>query len=157
MNKIIKYCKELVQTNASPASIALGFAMGTFIAILPTPGFGIFIGLFLAIIFKRINKIGLIAAFSIWNPLLLLPTYWVCYLLGDLIFQPDPMLKFDIEIVNQIYHYSGKFLIGNFFIALTVAALSYYLVFYIVSLHRERKSWKGIFNFFWINQFNKAK
>lgn len=157
MNKIIRYCRKLLQTNASPESISLGFAVGTLIAILPTPGFGIFIGLFLAILFKKINKIGLVAAFSVWNPLLLLPAYWFSYLIGDLVFQPDPAIKFASEYINQVYHNSGKFLVGNCFLAIITASMSYYAIFYLIISYKEKKSLKKIFNFYWFNQFSKVK
>lgn len=149
MEKIIRTWKNLANTNASPSSIALGFAIGTLIAILPTPGFGIFIGFFLAILFKNINKLGVIVAFSIWNPLILIPTYWICYLLGDIVFTPDPRLHFNYELANQIYHHSGKFLIGNFFIAISTSLISYYTIFYLISLRKERKSLKKSFKLFY--------
>lgn len=157
MNKIFKLCKSLIETNASPSSIALGFATGTLIAILPTPGFGIFIALFLAIIFKKINKIGIIAAFSVWNPLILVPTYWLCYLLGDSVFTPDPGLHFHYELANQIYHHSGKFLVGNFFIATFTAFISYYIVFHLISLRKEKVTFKNVSKFYSFSQIYKIK
>lgn len=157
MKKIIIICKNLAESNATPSSIALGFATGTLIAILPTPGFGIFIALLLALIFKNINKIGIIAAFSVWNPLILVPTYWLCYLLGDSVFTPDPSLHFDYELINQIYHHSGKFLIGNFFIAFSGALISYYGVFYFISLRKDKSISKKTFKLYWANQIYKLK
>lgn len=139
MNKIKKIYSDLITTRASPESLALGFATGTFIAILPTPGFGIFIGLFLALLFKKINKLGIIVAFSVWNPFLLIPVYWLSYMLGDLLFIPDPNIHFTYEMANEIYHYSGKFIIGNLFIATSVALISYYTVYQLLCLRQTRK------------------
>lgn len=157
MNKLIEYLQNLLKAQASTQSVALGFAVGTLIALLPTPGFGIFIGLFLAILFKKINKIGIVAAFSVWNPLMVIPAYWVSYLLGDLVFQPDPNMKFDLEIATQVYHTSGKFLVGNFFIAVLTAILSYYAIFRLITLYKKKKSIKKTFNLFWLNQFYRVK
>lgn len=157
MNKIIRIYKSLAESNAAPNSIALGFATGTLIAILPTPGFGIFIALLLALIFKNINKIGIIAAFSVWNPFILVPTYWLCYVLGDSVFTPDPSLHFDYELINQIYHHSGKFLIGNFFIAFLGAFISYYSVLYFISLRKGKNISIKTFKLYWISQMYKLK
>lgn len=157
MKKIVRLCKGLAESNAAPSSIALGFATGTLIAILPTPGFGIFIALLLAFIFKNINKIGVIAAFSVWNPLILVPTYWLCYVLGDSVFTPDPSIHFNYALINQIYHHSGKFLIGNLFIALLGAFVSYYCVLYFISLRKSKSTFIKTFKLYWNNQIYKLK
>ncbi len=157
MKNILNYLKKLIKTEASPASVALGFATGTFVAILPTPGFGIFVALFLAFLFKKINKAGILVAFSIWNPLVLVPTYWFCYYLGDLVFEPNPSIHFSYEILNQVYHYSGKFLIGNGFVAVVASSLCYYVVFTLLSLHKEKKDFKKMFRLYRLDQFYKVK
>lgn len=159
MNKIKKLYKDLINTQASPESLALGFATGTLIAILPTPGFGIFIGLFLALLFKKINKLSLIIAFSVWNPFLLIPVYGLCYLLGDLLFTPDPNIRFTYQLFNEIYHYSGKFIVGNLLIATSGALISYYLVYQLICLRQDRKGTETgkVFKMIWFTRFYKVK
>lgn len=39
--KIMHHFHEALRIKKSPHSIALGFGIGTFIGILPTPGFGV--------------------------------------------------------------------------------------------------------------------
>ena len=58
--KFKKRLEEVLEIKTSPHSIAAGFAIGTFIAILPTFGLGLFIGIILLFIFKRISKISML-------------------------------------------------------------------------------------------------
>ncbi len=157
MNKIKKLYADLINTQASPESLALGFAIGTLIAILPTPGFGIFVALFVSFLYKKINRLGIIVAFSIWNPVVLIPVYWLCYILGDMMFTPNPDIRFAYELLNEVYHYSGKFMIGNLLIAVSVSLTSYYLVYQLLYLRNHRKEANKAFKMVWFTQFYKVK
>lgn len=138
-SKLIGYHNEILKSNSSAESIAMGFSLATLIAILPTPGFGIFLALFIALFFKKINKIAIVASFAIWNPLALAPVYWFSYALGDALYQPDPSMHFDLAIFNELYHYSGKFILGNATIAITFAILGYLLVFSLAQNYLRKK------------------
>lgn len=157
MQKIRKIYRDLISTQASPESMALGFATGTLIAILPTPGFGIFVGLFFAMLFKNIHKLGVIIAFTLWNPFVLIPVYWLCYMLGDLLFTPNPNIHFTYQLVNEIYHYSGKFMIGNLLIAFPAAIASYYAVYHLLRCRQHRKVTRKPWKMIWFTQFYKVK
>lgn len=138
-SKIIGYHDDMLKSNSSAESIAMGFSLATLIAILPTPGFGIFLSLFIALFFKKINKVAIVASFAIWNPLVLAPVYWLSYILGDVLYQPDPSMHFDLAIFNQLYHYSGKFILGNATIAITFAILGYLFVFTLAQNYLRKK------------------
>lgn len=43
--KIKEHFQEIIRTKPSPHAIALGFTIGTFISILPTPGLNFALGL----------------------------------------------------------------------------------------------------------------
>jgi len=138
-SKLKEYLEDILKTNSSPESIAMGFSLATLIAILPTPGFGIFIALFIALIFKKINKVAIMAAFVVWNPLVLAPLYWLSYMLGDLFYKPDPSMQFDIAIFNQLYHYSGKFILGNATLASIFAFASYFITYALAQQYLRKK------------------
>lgn len=138
-HKFINYSKEILKNNGNPESIAMGFSLGTLIAILPTPGFGLFLALFIALFFKKINKIAIIASFTLWNPLVLAPIYWFSYVLGDFFYTPDPSIKFDLAIFDHLYHYSGKFILGNATIALIMSTLGYVVIYTLVQKYLRKQ------------------
>ena len=70
---------ELTKIHTSPHSIAVGFALGTFIAILPIPGFHILLALLIVFIYENINKVALFAAFIVWNPFMLPFVYYLSF------------------------------------------------------------------------------
>ncbi len=135
---LVRQFKAIMKSNSSPESMAMGFSLGTLIVILPTPGFGIFIALFIALLFKKINKVAILASFTLWNPIIIAPIYWLSFELGNLIFRPDPSIKFDLAILDQLYHYSGKFMLGNVMIAIFMSIISYMAV-YLLAVKYLRK------------------
>ena len=104
IEKLKKFLKhhfhEIVKIKKSPQEIALGFAIGSFIVLLPTPGFSILIGLLIMLLFTRINKFSLFAAMAVWNPLTLVPIYWLSYRIGDILFGALPVIKYDVVILD---------------------------------------------------------
>ena len=132
MLKIFKATKihllKILEIKSSPHSIALGFAVGTFIALLPTFGFGAFIGLFLLLIFENMNKVSLLSAFVIWNPLILAPIYYLSYRFGILLCGGVVADKLSFRIQDLLYSFSRTFLIGNFIISLSISILCYFLI-----------------------------
>ena len=138
--EIIKRFKEVLKSNSSPESVSMGFSLGTLIAILPTPGFGIFIALFIAIFLKKLNKVAIVASFTFWNPIIVAPLYWLSYELGSMFFKPNPSTHFDLAIFDQLYHYSGKFILGNAMIAILMSFISYLIVYYLVVKYMKKRN-----------------
>jgi uncharacterized protein (DUF2062 family) len=131
--------KEVAQVKRSPHSIALGFAVGTLISILPTPGFNILLGLLVVLIYSRINKFSLFGSMAFWNPLTLFPIYLASYKIGDLLFSSAPVIKYDVVILDHIYNYSRRYLVGNAILAVSIAFVSYVLVWLIATSVRKRR------------------
>ena len=96
-DQIKAYFKEIAETKTTPHSIAGGFALGSFIALLPTMGLGIFIGMMLLLVFTKVNKISMFIAFAIWNPLVLLFLYPIEFTIGNAILSNIPSTEFRIE------------------------------------------------------------
>lgn len=138
--KIRKHFQEVIELKTSPYKIALGFAIGTAIAILPTLGLGIFIGIFLVLIFKKLNKLSLFVAFAFWNPILLIFTTALSYGIGDWLFSDLPVLNLKFELLNQVFILTRRFLIGNLIVTIFFTFLSYSIVFYLVKSYYKRNS-----------------
>ncbi|SMD33925.1 hypothetical protein SAMN04488029_1742 [Reichenbachiella faecimaris] len=126
--KLKRHFLEVLRTKTSDHSVAMGFAVGSFVAILPTPGISFLIGIGIVAIFKTINKYALFLAMVVWNIWTLAPIYWASYEIGEAIFGDVEKVIFDIKEWDQVFDYSLRFLIGNLFLSTPIAVLSYFLV-----------------------------
>jgi uncharacterized protein (DUF2062 family) len=125
LKKLKHHFEEVVKNRHSPESLAAGFAIGTFIAILPTFGLGYLIGILVISIFTRINKISMVAAFAIWNPFILIPLYSICYSIGNAILGTVQIIEVEINTVIAVYHHTIRYLLGSFILATVISAVSY--------------------------------
>lgn len=108
--------------------VALGFSVGTFIAILPTPGINILLGVITLLIFKKLNKLSLFFAIFFWNPVIMIPIYYLSNWIGQSIFGESAKAAFKFIILNQIYNYSRRILVGLVICALFFSLLSYIII-----------------------------
>ncbi len=132
-----KHFREVIKIKKSPHSIALGFAVGTFISILPTPGFNIFIGILITLIFPQINKISLFGSMLLWNPATAAFIYPTSYKIGQFIFKDLPIIEYNITFFHKAFIFTRKFLVGNLILATTVSSLSYALVRMIAQNYQD--------------------
>lgn len=133
------HINDIIKIKTSPHSIALGFAIGAFIAILPTVGIGILLGIIIIFLFKKVSKLSLFGAMLVFNPLILAPIYYLSYQLGNLILGNAPKQEFDLSLYNMVYHLSARFLLGNVILAVVFSLLSYYIVKNIAQKYQEKK------------------
>lgn len=115
--------QEMAQTNASPQKVALAFAVGTFISILPTPGLNLALVTLLASLFKQLNRPGLLAAVAIWNAFVVAPIYALSHKVGSLV---STLLTLSFESASQ--NLAIGFLMGNLLLAVVITAVSYFIV-----------------------------
>lgn len=132
--KIKKHFQEVIATKTSSHHIALGFAIGTFIAILPTPGFNLILCFLITLVFKKVNKYSLFLAILVWNPIVQLPIYYLNYSLGEMIFRSADVITVDVTLANAIYHYTRRYIVGSAITATFLAITSYFAA-YFVSKH----------------------
>jgi uncharacterized protein (DUF2062 family) len=132
-----EHIKDVATLKGSSHSIAFGFSLGTLIAILPTFGFGIFIGLLLVLLFRKISKLALFASFIIWNPFVLLSIYPVNYIVGNAVLSNLQARVSGGGILNSLFEYSGKFLIGSVILAVITAAVSYLIIFLLIEGYKK--------------------
>ncbi|MFH1849696.1 MAG: DUF2062 domain-containing protein [archaeon] len=126
--RISAYLLEVAVIKSSPHSIALGFAVGTLIGILPTPGISFITGGIVILMFKSISKISLFAALVLFNPFVNIPFDIASYKLGNYIFQNAPVHEFTIPFLNTVYRFTRRYLVGNAIIAVLMSILSYFMV-----------------------------
>ena len=133
-----KFQQALASKN-SPQEIALGFAVGTAIAILPTFGLGAIIGIILVLIFKKLNPVSLILAFIFWNPLLLWLSAIMSFLIGNVIFNDSSSFSFyNGNFADILWNYSAKFFLGNIILTTFLTIVSYVVVYYFISFYKDK-------------------
>ena len=135
---IKRHFLEVAKIKTSANSIAVGFALGTFISILPTPGLNILIGVLLIAIFEKINKFTLFSSILFWNTLTLTPFYILSYKIGNMIFASSKIVDYKLSYLGQIWHYSRRFIVGNFITAVTISILIYILTYYGAVLYKRK-------------------
>lgn len=126
--KLKRHFLEVLRTKTSDHSVAMGFAIGSFVAILPTPGISILIGIAIVAIFKKINKYALFLAMIVWNIWTLAPIYWASYEIGQAIFGDSEVVVWEFEQLDQVFEYTRRFMVGNLFLSIPISVLSYFLV-----------------------------
>ena len=122
IKRIRKFIYWLWKQEGSPSQRALGFGLGIFSGCFPFFGFQIFMGVFLAKIFKG-NRI--LAAVGTWisNPFTYIPLYYFNYRVGSLLFNTDKGIIDISHITNnefwsQGWHLSFRLLMGSICVGL---------------------------------------
>lgn len=77
----IGFWRKLLQLDDTPESIALGAAVGMFIAWTPTVGIQMVVVILLALVIPM-NRLAALIVIYISNPLTMIPMYYLEYLLG---------------------------------------------------------------------------
>ena len=87
-----QWFRAILMLDDSSHRIALGAAIGMFVALTPTVGIQMVLVLALAVIFRplfRFNKMAALLAVYVSNPLTVVPIYWFGYKLGTIYFPGD--------------------------------------------------------------------
>lgn len=116
--------QELTQLNASPHNIALAFAVGTFISVLPIPGIDLALITLLASLFKQLNRAGMLAAAAVWNTFVVAPIYVLSHKVGSVLTASLPIIPQQQENPNFFF----GFLVGNVLLATFITGLSFLIV-----------------------------
>ncbi len=135
--KLSNKTHQVLRTDISPNRIAGSFALGTALAILPTPGISILIGLLLSFLFKKIHTLSLALAFIVWNPFIVTPLYVLSYQIGDFFFASRPISPVNIEFANIFVAFSRRFLLGNLIVSLSFAIVSFFIIRFLVIQKRK--------------------
>ena len=87
-----RFGERILQINDTPESIALGTAVGMFIAWTPTVGLQMIIMVIVGTV-VRANRLAGIAMVYISNPLTVVPIYWLDYLVGCFVMGQEHVTK----------------------------------------------------------------
>lgn len=138
--KFQNFVSRLSQPDSTCSEVALSFSLGTLIAILPTPGFGIFVGFSLLLFFKSLNKIAMVLAISVWNPFLQIPVYLASYRLGCILLGQTATFSTEQSWITLLTDYTQAFVLGNGILGVIISLASYILILKTTQLHRRKKA-----------------
>jgi uncharacterized protein len=136
--KLKKRIKVIIETKSSPDSIAAGFAVGTFIGIVPTPGISVILGLIALFLFPRLSKYALFIAIAFWNPIVQSPLYYLSYKIGNWIFGSEEVIRFQWALLNEAYNFTRMYMVGNLILATTISIASFFLVRYFAARYQKK-------------------
>ncbi|MBU0957510.1 MAG: DUF2062 domain-containing protein [Nanoarchaeota archaeon] len=136
--KLKQHVIDVLKIKKSPHSIAMGFAVGTFLEIIPLPGITFLVGLLIVFIFKKINKISMLLAFLFWNILLTGPLYILAFQIGNMLFEPGNVVFFHYQFLDIAYNFARRVVVGAAIIGFFVAVISYFGMFYIIKWYQKK-------------------
>ena len=154
--RLIGFVQKLANENSTPHSIAIGFTLGTFIAILPTPGFGAFLALSLTLVFKKVNRLAVIVSITLWNPLLLVPLYYLSYLLGSVLLARPINPQDEISLYEMLSEYTYSFLLGNIILGVVISIVSYLGIYYLMTVFTRHQRLRKLMQLYRLNPTESA-
>lgn len=142
--KLERLWYKLVTLKSSPRKIALGFALGVFIAYTPTFGIQTVLVLSLAALL-RINPVSATVGVYVSNPLTVFPMYWLCYKVGALILQVEPLGE-NVNFSQSLLSLSktglsviGVEFVGSLVVGTVTFPLAYGLALWVVVAYRRAR------------------
>lgn len=124
----------------TPREVAVSFAVGTFITMLPTLGVGLLVFVVLAFVFDRISKLALLASVVVFNPVVKWGVYIASFALGVALLGPvegiataDVSFSSGPEIVARL-------LLGNLILAVIATVVAYVVVYRLAVAYERTKA-----------------
>lgn len=134
----------LLVMNSTPHDIALGTAIGVFIAILPLYGFHTLLVVVAAILIRSANKIAILIGTNISLPPTLPFITWAGYEIGRFLLgnnlPPLGWADFKGITLQKILHIYPTLFLGSVVLGLICSVLFYFLVFFIVKQIKQRRA-----------------
>lgn len=129
---------KLARTNDSVSEIGLGAAIGTFISVFPTFGFGTL----LVLVFSRFVKFNLVIALAtsvVSNPFTSPFFLFLSYKIGS--FVTGVTIYFDLKNwKNNIANTGLTLFVGSFILSGVMALLGYFIATSVVKFYRKKHS-----------------
>jgi len=135
--KIKEHFQEVLKIKKSPKSIAIGFTIGTFFGIAPTFGVEAILIILIILIFKKVSKLALLAAYVIWNPIVTIPLYALGYKIGDFLLK-SPIKYYKVEYLGEIFFYSKRVILGTAILAILISIISYLIVLHFTEKYQRK-------------------
>lgn len=142
-HKYKKIIVHLLRLNNTPHEVALGAAIGVFIAILPFYGFHTLMVLVAAVLIKRANKIAILVGTNISLPPTVPFITWTAYDIGRFMLgkQYPPLVWSDFKNITfqKVADKYPALLAGSFILGIICAIIFYFLTYNFVKVLRKRK------------------
>jgi uncharacterized protein (TIGR03546 family) len=149
--KLTSMFRSILALDDTPHAVALGTAIGLFVAWTPTVGVHMILVVALAFLLRANRLAGLIAVY-ISNPFTILPMYWIEYKLGALALEKE--ISYD-ELAQVVHHHGwsgwwdafwrlcidlgGPMWLGGLLLATVNAVPAYYLTRWAVERYRRAR------------------
>jgi uncharacterized protein (DUF2062 family) len=145
--------RRVLHTDDPPHQLALGVAIGIFVALTPTGGFQTALVVFLAWLMGA-NKVIGIPFVWISNPATLVPIYYPCYLVGrfllgepeikwpwweELMHPPSGWFAMTHFYWSRMIEIAAPLWLGCIIVSGALAVMTYYLVYFSVRWYRLRR------------------
>ena len=103
-----KFIRKILQIDDTPESIALGTAIGVFIAMTPTVGIQMVLALIFCTLF-RANRLAGVVMVYISNPFTMVPLYWLDYVIGAKILAMETVTRpsFDTAFAGFVVQFQN--------------------------------------------------
>lgn len=122
----------------TPRQIALSFALGTFITMLPTLGAGLILFVLLARLFDWINSVALFSSVVVFNPVVKWGVYAGSFALGFVVLGPvEGFAVGDTPSFGDGSDIVLRLLVGNTILAVLVTVLAYLIVYRLVVAYQR--------------------
>lgn len=121
----------------TPHETAASFAFAIFLAVLPTFGLAPLIAIGFAAFTRRLNQYAMIAAFVIFNPVILSGIYTLSFFIGNMLNPLFPVYQYELPILNQLYLFTRTMLLGTLVLNILFSTTGYVLMRRFVHNYRE--------------------
>ena len=121
----------------SEHEVALSFAIGAFVTVLPTGGLGIGLFFVFASLWSWISKPAIFASIAVFNPLVKPAVYVASFQVGGL-FVSTPSITEVNPSPDMAAAAAVQLLVGNVTLAVVFALVGYGVVFHLTRAHRSR-------------------
>lgn len=118
--------------------VATSFAIGTFVTAMPTGGLGLGLFFLLAYWCPWVCKSAIFAPVVVLNPFVKPLVYAASVNLGSLLLGAEPVVLFDVAVLDYVVTVVQFLLFGNVLIALALSGLGYAVVLELTRSHRDR-------------------
>jgi uncharacterized protein (DUF2062 family) len=147
MKNPLKRLKDIFKINDQPQIIAKGFALGSFIGMLPIPGLQIFVAFGISRLIKVNSKAACVAVFNtniFTGAFIFAFNFWLGKeILGiNTSFQiPDKIsLTFIQNIMSAGYEVFISLLFGGIITGILIAILTYHIMYYLIKKSRDKST-----------------
>lgn len=143
MKKIQTHVKKqfhkLKRIKNTPHQIALGFAVGTFFAILPTFWTGLLLAIITLAIYKKMSKVAVFVAFGLWNPITKIILQPFAWFIGSLLLTGRPIDTTDLATLENLKNVTLHYITGMSILATIIGIISYGVALTAVKAYLKTK------------------